>query len=46
MKLDAETAVKLVGPKYIQHNPTAPDGIEGFNGFTMFFEGKIPQLQQ
>ena len=42
MKLDAESAVKLLGPKYIQHNPTAPDGIEGFKGFIKFLKEKFP----
>jgi predicted SnoaL-like aldol condensation-catalyzing enzyme len=27
---DFEAAAKHFGPRYIQHNPTAPDGIEGF----------------
>ena len=30
---DFEAAAKHFGPKYIQHNPTAPDGIEGFKAF-------------
>ena len=30
---DIETATKNFGAKYTQHNPTAPDGIEGFKPF-------------
>ena len=41
-KLDVEAAVKLLGPKYIQHNPTAPDGVEGFWGFIKFLKEKFP----
>ena len=41
-KLDVEAAVKLLGPKYIQHNPTAPDGVEGFRGFIKFLKEKFP----
>ena len=42
IKLDADAAVKFFGPKYIQHNPTAPDGIEGFKGFIKFIKEKFP----
>jgi hypothetical protein len=35
-KKDFEAASKYFGPKYIQHNPGAPDGIEGFKGFVNF----------
>lgn len=42
IKLDADAAVKLLGPKYIQHNPTAPDGVEGFKGFIKFLKEKFP----
>ena len=41
-KMDVEAAVKFFGPKYIQHNPTAPDGIEGFRGFIKFIKEKYP----
>ena len=30
---DFEAASKYFGPRYIQHNPGAPDGIEGFKAF-------------
>ncbi len=41
-KMDVEAAVKFFGPKYIQHNPSAPDGIEGFRGFIKFLKEKYP----
>jgi predicted SnoaL-like aldol condensation-catalyzing enzyme len=41
-KKDFEAASKYFGPKYIQHNPTAPDGIEGFKGFLAFLREKFP----
>ena len=43
VKLDADAAVAFIGPKYIQHNPTAPDGIEGLKGFIKFLKEKYPQ---
>ncbi len=39
---DFDAASKYVGPKYIQHNPGAPDGIEGFKGFLAFLREKFP----
>ena len=30
---DFDAASKYLGPRYIQHNPGAPDGIEGFKAF-------------
>jgi predicted SnoaL-like aldol condensation-catalyzing enzyme len=39
---DFEAAAKYFGPKYIQHNPGAPDGIEGFKGFLAFLREKFP----
>lgn len=30
---DVEAAVAFIGPKYIQHNPRSPDGVEGLKGF-------------
>lgn len=32
-KKDADAAVAFIGPKYIQHNPRSPDGVEGLKGF-------------
>jgi predicted SnoaL-like aldol condensation-catalyzing enzyme len=39
---DFEVAAKFFGPHYIQHNPTAPDGIEGFKAFLGFLREKFP----
>jgi predicted SnoaL-like aldol condensation-catalyzing enzyme len=39
---DFEAAAKFFGPRYIQHNPGAPDGIEGFKGFLTFLREKFP----
>ncbi len=41
-KKDFEAASKYFGPKYIQHNPGAPDGIEGFKVFVNFLREKFP----
>jgi predicted SnoaL-like aldol condensation-catalyzing enzyme len=42
-KKDFDAASKYLGPKYIQHNPGAPDGIEGFKTFVNFLKEKFPQ---
>ena len=39
---DFEAAAKHFGPRYIQHNPGAPDGIEGFKTFVNFLKSKFP----
>jgi predicted SnoaL-like aldol condensation-catalyzing enzyme len=39
---DFDAAVKYFGPRYVQHNPTAPDGIEGFRKFVAFLKEKAP----
>ncbi|MGY0616334.1 nuclear transport factor 2 family protein [Vibrio sp. FJH11] len=41
-KKDADTALKYVGDRYIQHNPNAADGPEGFRGFVTFLREKYP----
>ena len=41
-KKDFDAAAKHFGRHYIQHNPTAPDGIEGFKGFIGFLKAKFP----
>ena len=41
-KKDFDAAAKFFGPKYIQHNPGAPDGIEGFKAFLAFLRDKFP----
>src|SRR5262249_52324496 len=38
-----DAASKYLGPRYIQHNPTAPDGAEGLKGFLGFLKDKFPQ---
>mgnify|MGYP001203849890 CR=1 FL=1 len=40
---DYEAAAKYFGDRYVQHNPTAPDGMEGFKGFLQFLKDKFPQ---
>ena len=42
---DFDAASKYLGPHYIQHNPTAPDGAEGLKGFIGFLRGKFPQAK-
>ena len=39
---DFEAASKYFGSRYIQHNPNAPDGIEGFKTFIGFLKEKFP----
>jgi predicted SnoaL-like aldol condensation-catalyzing enzyme len=39
---DFEAASKYFGPKYIQHNPGAQDGPEGFKAFLAFLRDKFP----
>jgi len=41
-KKDFEAAAKFFGPKYIQHNPGAADGAEGFKAFLAFLRDKFP----
>jgi predicted SnoaL-like aldol condensation-catalyzing enzyme len=42
---DFETASKLVGPQYIQHNPQIADGVEGLRGFISYLRATFPQLR-
>src|SRR5471032_574691 len=39
---DFDAAAKFIGPRYIQHNPGAPDGPEGFKAFVGFLREKFP----
>jgi len=39
---DFEAASKYFGPQYIQHNPTAPDGPQGFKGLVDLLRSKFP----
>lgn len=40
---DAEAAIALMGSRYVQHNPVAADGPEGFRKFIAFLKEKFPQ---
>ena len=40
---DFAAASKHFGATYIQHNPNAADGPEGFKGFVEFLKAKFPQ---
>ena len=40
---DAEAALQYVGDRYVQHNPTASDGSQGFRQFVKFLREKYPQ---
>ena len=42
-KKDFAAASKYLGPRYIQHNPTAPDGAEVLKGFIEFLRAKFPE---
>lgn len=37
-----DSAVKFVGERYKQHNPTAADGAEGLKGFIDFLKNRYP----
>jgi predicted SnoaL-like aldol condensation-catalyzing enzyme len=39
---DFEAASAYLGPRYIQHNPTAADGAEGLKRFIAFLRDKAP----
>jgi predicted SnoaL-like aldol condensation-catalyzing enzyme len=39
---DFDAAAKFIGPRYVQHNPTAPDGPDGFKAFLSFLREKFP----
>ncbi|MDF0491930.1 polyketide cyclase [Bradyrhizobium yuanmingense] len=39
---DADAALAYVGNRYVQHNPTAPDGPDGFRKFVGFLREKFP----
>ena len=40
---DADAAIAYLGSRYIQHNPNAADGAEGFRKFIGFLKEKFPQ---
>jgi predicted SnoaL-like aldol condensation-catalyzing enzyme len=37
-----EAAAKFLGSKYVQHNPTAGDGVEGLKNFIQTLRDKLP----
>jgi predicted SnoaL-like aldol condensation-catalyzing enzyme len=39
---DADAAIALMGNRYVQHNPGAADGPEGFRKFIGFLKEKFP----
>ena len=39
---DFEAAAKNFGPRYVQHNPRAADGPDGFKAFIEFLKTKFP----
>jgi predicted SnoaL-like aldol condensation-catalyzing enzyme len=39
---DADAAIALMGNRYVQHNPNAADGPEGFRKFIGFLREKFP----
>ena len=39
---DADAAIAYMGNRYIQHNPNAADGPEGFRKFVAFLREKFP----
>ena len=43
---DFDAAAKHFGPRYIQHNPNAPDGIEGFKAFIAQRKEKFPNAKR
>jgi predicted SnoaL-like aldol condensation-catalyzing enzyme len=42
VKRDVDAAVQYLGSKYIQHNPVAPDGVDGVKGLIKFLKEKFP----
>ncbi len=43
-KQPADAAKRFLGPRYIQHNPTAPDGPEAFVEFAGGFVSQAPHM--
>ncbi|RKN37094.1 nuclear transport factor 2 family protein [Streptomyces hoynatensis] len=42
---DAEAALRLIGPRYVQHNPRIADGREGFAAFVAGLRRDFPGLR-
>lgn len=43
VKMDVDAAMPYLGSKYIQHNPIAPDGVEGVRGLIKFLKERFPE---
>ncbi len=43
VKMDVDAAMPYLGSKYIQHNPIAPDGVEGVKGLIKFLKERFPE---
>ncbi|HWL89461.1 MAG TPA: nuclear transport factor 2 family protein [Polyangiaceae bacterium] len=41
---DFDAASKLIGKRYVQHNPLIADGLEGFKAFLASLTEKFPKL--
>ncbi|GAB3983176.1 nuclear transport factor 2 family protein [Actinoallomurus acanthiterrae] len=44
-KRAAEAVAAYIGPRYVQHNPQAPDGPEAFVAFVAGFGERFPELR-
>jgi predicted SnoaL-like aldol condensation-catalyzing enzyme len=44
-KRDFDAASKLVGTRYVQHNPLIADGLEGLEAFLGFLQEQFPSLR-
>ena len=42
---DFEAASKLIGPRYVQHNPLIADDIHGLKGFIGYLRETFPELR-
>ena len=42
---DFAAASRLIGTRYVQHNPLIGDGIEGFRGFLRYLKEAFPGLR-
>lgn len=42
---DADAAVRLLGDRYVQHNPRIADGVEGFRAFVAGLRSDFPDLR-
>jgi predicted SnoaL-like aldol condensation-catalyzing enzyme len=42
VKFDADAARSHLGARYVQHNPSVPDGVEGVMGLIKFLKEKYP----